>query len=255
MNDIKTLTIKFSVPQGKTLNQSVGSIMQGVMMEHISSAYATKLHEQGLNPYSQYSHFDRKTSTLTWTINALNSEACTKIIDELKQNLPTVIHLHKKQFNLAVKAKQITNETNYSTLAETYLTNECLVYKYSEFNFDTSTSFKNKGEYMIFPNQFLVLNSLLNRWNNFAQSEAIEEENLALNLAMQTYVSSYEMKLVPFYLERTKILAFKGKYILGLKTDTSLKNIIYLLTAYAKFAGVGIKTSVGMGATITKLLK
>lgn len=255
MNNIKSLNIKFSVPMGKTLNQAVGSIMQGVMMAYIDTNYASKLHEQGLNPYSQYSIFDRKTNTLSWTINALDDEAIEKIINKLIQDLPTVVYLKKKRLNLTLISKQITQETSYDKLAKTYLSKDCPVYRQIAYDFITSTSFKNKGEYMIFPNQFLLFNSLLNRWNNFAKQDAIEEQDLALNLAMQTYVANYEMKLIPFYLERTKIPAFKGKYILTVKNKTILKNIIYLLSAYAPFAGVGIKTSVGMGAVEAQIIK
>lgn len=255
MNNIKTLTINFSVPYGTLLNQSVGSIMQGVMMEHISTDYAGKLHEQGLNPYSQYSVFDRKKNILTWTLNTLNEEAGEKIIDVLMENLPTVIRLKKKQCNLTLISKQITNETNYEKLAAQYLNSDCPAFRRVDFKFITSTSFKNNHEYVIFPNQFLVMNSLLNRWNSFAGENAIVEQDLALNLAKQTLVADYNLKLVPFYLERTKIQAFKGEYSLYIKTDTMLKNIIYLLSAYAQFAGVGIKTSVGMGATSAQLAR
>ena len=50
---LKTLEIRFSLPSTVKLNQAIGSIMQGVLMERIDRDYATYLHKQNLRPYSQ----------------------------------------------------------------------------------------------------------------------------------------------------------------------------------------------------------
>ena len=54
------LTLKL---QGQTkLTQSAGSLFHGVIMELIGPAYAAKMHEEALRPYSQYIYVDKKAS-------------------------------------------------------------------------------------------------------------------------------------------------------------------------------------------------
>ena len=50
---IATLTMELEVPEGVFFSFQKSSLLQGVLMEHISPEYALKLHENGLKPYSQ----------------------------------------------------------------------------------------------------------------------------------------------------------------------------------------------------------
>lgn len=84
---LKTLEIKFALPSHIKLNQAIGSIMQGVLMERIDHDYATYLHKQNLRPYSQYIFFSKKQHCLIWRISTLNQQAHDEIILPLL-NLP-----------------------------------------------------------------------------------------------------------------------------------------------------------------------
>lgn len=64
---IATLTMELEVPEGVFFSFQKSSLLQGVLMEHISPEYALKLHENGLKPYSQ-SVIVKKGKTF-WQIN------------------------------------------------------------------------------------------------------------------------------------------------------------------------------------------
>ncbi len=249
MTFIKTLKITLKTPNNIILNQSIGSVMQGVLMDCINSDYASFLHQQSLHPYSQYCYFDKTNHLLHWTICALNTQAINEILLPLSE-IKTAIFLRKKRIYLNIINKNYDFNDSYENLAETYFQskNDCTDISYQ---FITSTGFKNNNSYVIFPTPQLIFNSLLRKWNTFAGKEILTQRGLSYDLAMQVYVKNYSLALVPFHLEGKAIPAFKGKYDLGISQKTMAKNIIYLLSKYASYSGIGIKTSIGMGATRT----
>ena len=61
-----------------TVNYRNSSNLQGVIMENIDTGYADFLHQQGLNPYSQYVH--KKEGKTYWCICTLDNESYEQII-------------------------------------------------------------------------------------------------------------------------------------------------------------------------------
>ena len=69
------------VIDNKTVNYRNSSNLQGVIMENIDEDYASMLHEQKYNPYSQY--ISNNEGTNTWVINSLNNESYEHVIQKL----------------------------------------------------------------------------------------------------------------------------------------------------------------------------
>lgn len=46
--------IELQLPEGTKLNQSMGSVMQGVLMEKTDPDWAEQMHQMEVRPYSQY---------------------------------------------------------------------------------------------------------------------------------------------------------------------------------------------------------
>ena len=253
MSELKTLELIIAAPEGVKFSQSAGSVLHGVLMQHIDSYYAEELHKNQLNPYSQYVYFDRERQQLLWRISALNKQAADEILSPMFL-LPEKIFLKQKNWELTVKGKNYISDTTYDDIAARYFTQECS-YNAVEYKFLTSCSFKSNGEYVIFPGQQLLMQSLVKKWNAFAASNKLDEQGIAEKLAQEMYVAGYNMSMNPFALEGTRIPAFRGVYRLGLKNNVMLKKIICMLSEFASFAGIGIKTSLGMGATVHKFVK
>ena len=62
---IQALEIKLAAPAAVKLPQSACSLLHGVLMEQIDSAYADFLHQNALRPYSQYLHFEKEKNAGT----------------------------------------------------------------------------------------------------------------------------------------------------------------------------------------------
>lgn len=112
--------------------------------------------------------------------------------------------------------------------------------------FVTPTSFRNQGIQELFPRPSLVFGSLLNRWNQFHPHTFPGERE---NEFDRLLVSRYELRteLLPF--SRYKIIGFTGNVEYRLPENLSAYSRLQVgvLTQYAPYAGVGYKTTMGMG--------
>ena len=77
----------------------------------------------------------------------------------------------------------------------------------------------------------------------------LEENNLEEHLAQAVKVTGYNLSLQQYSVGGAPIDAFKGRYRLLFRgTQSQNQNrIVALLAAYAEYAGIGVKTALGMG--------
>lgn len=116
---------------------------------------------------------------------------------------------------------------------------------YSEItlNFLSPTSFKQKQNLQPFPLPELVFDSLLRRWNYFAPPELYFPQ-----INWQGLVSAFDLKTHAFRFQGGAEIGCQGwvKYCFR---DQYQARIASILAQFAFYAGVGRKTSMGMGQT------
>lgn len=246
-NTIQTLDIELSVPSGIQINQAAGSLFHGVLMENIDSDYADFLHSQSVRPYSQYLRFNAKSHTLHWRITALNAQASHELLQPLIE-LPGHIYLRHKHLQLDIKAQHLSDKLTYKQMAQKYFYDSTSVKGIVKYTFLTSAGFKSSGEYLIFPAPPLIFNSLLRRFNAFSQTDFLDRKGIAGTLEREVEIADYNLHYSPFSVEGRKIPAFKGSYSLKISKNLMARRIITMLSEYATYCGIGIKTSLGMGA-------
>ena len=84
----------------KRLTSSIGSLLQGALMQHIDPAYGEVLHRSELQPYSQYISFG--ASGAIWTVQTLTEEAETQIVQPLLSGSFTSLRLEHKDLKLPI---------------------------------------------------------------------------------------------------------------------------------------------------------
>lgn len=113
-----------------------------------------------------------------------------------------------------------------------------------ELEFLTPTSFKQGKHIQPFPLLELVFNGLLRRWNKFAP------ENLHFSpVEWNGVVSAYELKTYAMKMEGGGEIGAEGRVKYRF-VDAEQAKIATVLAHFACFAGVGRKTTMGMGRTI-----
>ncbi len=243
--------ITLKTPPDIKINPSMGSLFQGVLMQHLTSEQAETLHRQGLRPYSQSVRYDHIKQQPVWTLTALNQQAWeTIILPILSTDTITIQH---RNCQIQLQEKTI-HQTTYQQLADHTFTN---LDQITAINIDllTPTTFKTNDRYAIYPEPKHIYQNLHCRWQAYAPRISLEQEHIIEQLADHTWITNYKLQMNRFHLEQHAIPAFSGTLRLALKGPDMLKRIAALLLQYANFSGIGIKTAIGMGCTQTHIIE
>lgn len=217
------------------------SNLQDVLMEQIDTDYAQELHQYSLNPYSQY--VVKEKDKIVWYICTVNEEAYENIIlplEELKQ-----ITIRRKEIttNVVGRSIEILEE---SELMKQFYEESCD--RYLNLQFCTPTAFKRDGKYVNYPDLRLVYGSLMRKYSAASEELDMYDEETLEELVRNSEIIRYRLQTMPFPLEKVQINGFVGNVCIKIKGTETLANYIRLLCRFGEYSGVGIKTSMGMGA-------
>ena len=118
--------------------------------------------------------------------------------------------------------------------------------------FRTASAFKSRGKYQVLPTSRLILQNLIQKWNGSFPDCPIEDED---GQGMEAMADGLLYRRFQLY-DRTYFL--KGNAVPGFVGTVTLENCLSgfhreladALLTFAGYAGVGIKTSLGMGGVI-----
>lgn len=233
--------LEIEISSDKELSHNMSSIFHGALMEYIDKEYCDYLHSCELNPYSQY--VVRKENVWYWVINTINNEAYKKIIEECVLKLDN-IYLSKKDIDVKFISKNLSMISKKSLIDNFYEKNYG---KYIELNFNTTTTFKKNGEFIIYPDVRCIYQSLMRKYDFSSMDQSLFGEETLEHLCEFTKIVQYNLRSSVFHMEGVKIPGFIGKIkfkISGNKTITSFANVLF---DFGIYSGIGAKTSLGMG--------
>lgn len=247
MEQIAKLSLALSPISDVKYNPSqvaaLGPMLQGFLMERVGGDYAATLHAMVFNPYSQYCTMEDNGDIL-WTVSALNSEAVSRIIEPLSSIEAVALKAAGQSFD--VKGKKMKSMGIDRLLDALKSEGEAK----HRIKFASPTAFKSRGEYVILPNSRLIFQNLLMHYGQvYAGSNEVEEETLAY-IADHSKVTAYNLRSRYFAhsrKEKTKIPAFAGELTLCISGSQPMQGLASMLLRFGEYAGVGIKTSMGMG--------
>lgn len=235
--------ISIMLEKNNCITYSKGSMFQGILMEQVDSSYGKFLHLDGLKPYSQSIHWE--TDKLVWEVNTLNDQASIELIEPLKAESFQKIEMKHDKLALKILEKQVVTDTYQDLVNRFYFSNGN---RRVNIQFITPTSFKQQGRYVFYPDTRLFFQSLMMKFDTFADNLSIYSEEVLEQLVDNTRIVGYNLKSVRFHLEGTSIPAFTGYMQVHINGPQQLVNLVHLLLRYGEYSGVGIKTAMGMGA-------
>ena len=239
---ISRLVVELKTLSKEKIDYNIGSALQGVLMKIIDTEYADKLHEQSLNPYSQY--FFKNKDKLYWIINTFTKEARENIIKPFLENRVDDFFIKYKSERFTYKIVDI-RDISYDDLQSNISNNKFESYIYVEFI--TPTSFKSSGEYKFIPDEKWIISSIYNKLKTFSKIEL--DEDIILSLIKNIRIVDYNLKSRRFNLEGVRIPSFMGNIKLSTrKCSYKEREYASLIFSLAPYYGIGIKTSIGMGA-------
>ena len=210
------------------------------LLSNVPSEYGDALHEQGTRPISQYVYHDGKNAQ--WVVNLLTDETAEAFSPILERAPGAQLH----QGTIAFGERDVSLIESAQCLIDRARTMPDL----NRFSFEllTPTAFKQGGRYAIFPQESLMLQSLVNRWGMCFPELPLDDPDAMQYILQGINIVDYRLHTLRHSLKQTKIPSFQGRVIIETRLPAPLLEIWKTLYAFAPYAGIGIKTALGMGA-------
>lgn len=209
--------------------------LYSALLRYLPKDLAAELHDSPARPISQYVWGNY------WVVSIMGTEACEKCetyLDRLEclfctpRNRKITLTLFRK---LAI---QDVTQLLYTELPQVL-----------ELSFLTPTAFKHKGEVQLLPTQRMLLQSLLRRWNDcFSDTCPIENAEDGLDaLAEGVVYRGVHIDTVQYAMKGQSMPGITGSILLSNRLKGEEGALLSALLHFATFAGIGIKTGLGMG--------
>lgn len=209
------------------------------LLEQLPNEDADWLHGIGSGTVSQYLRFSKEEQCCKWTVNLLSDETGS-LLSPILEKLPEV-QIENQHF-------PITERTSFAITSEEIITKgRRLTQSRTSLRFLTPTAFKQSGRYTIFPQEKLILQSLFARWNEVFPEYPLNDEDAFQALLSGIHITDYKLKTSRFLLKGVKIPGFLGSCTLDAKLPLPLLELWNTLLLFSNYAGIGIKTGLGMG--------
>lgn len=211
------------------------------LLNGISEEYGDELHQEGEKPVSQYIYFDKDSGTYIWAVNLLSYDANSAFSPILKDTLSVLIGdetvtAEKIAFVSYASAEEFIKESRKRELPVRL---DLIVH--------STLSFKQNGNYCIYPQIDLMIHSLVSKWNTAFPEYVIDDEDAVLALVNGLYISGYALHTNRFSIKGTGIPGCVGKLQINSKLSAPIFELWKSLICFGAFSGAGIKTTLGMG--------
>lgn len=246
MDRVASLTLRLSVPADRELTPAyaLGPSLQGFLMETIDPEVAGSLHGLDFNPYSQRCFLSE--GTLVWRITTFSSHIEKAVITPLLNLDSDSISLRYGGGLELLIIDRTLEATDPSAWTRAFY--QEAPPQRSIVEFLTPTAFRSGGKYVFQCDLRLLFQNLAMRYSTLEEGDKEVDEDLIGELAAHTDIASYSLRSQYYPLKGSKIPAFMGKVTLRHGGPQTLRAFTSLLLAFGNWSGVGIKTSMGMGA-------
>lgn len=241
---ITQFTMLLDTVSGHPLYSDSAYRLYAYLLEQLNPDDALWLHETGNRAISQSLLFDRGNDRYIWEINLL-SDAVTAVLRPVLEELREV-RIENQVFTVTDREKQ--EVTLDLLLQQGREAGE----KRTRLSFDTLTSFKQSGRYVIFPQERLILQSLFMRWNEVFPMCPLEDEDAFNAMLAGIHIVDYQLRSSRFFLKGVRIPGYTGYCVMEAKLALPLLELWNTLMVFANYAGIGIKTGLGMGRVRTQ---
>ncbi|MDO4296707.1 MAG: CRISPR system precrRNA processing endoribonuclease RAMP protein Cas6 [bacterium] len=234
--------LKIRLEKEANLSYQMGSLFQGALMELLSEELGELLHRPERHAYAQ--HLEYSDGRWYWVITTMAEELRRGIILEGLM-LRSSISIKKNEMEIKFEEKQLM-ELPLEQLSRRMYEGDAS--RYLQLSFLTPTAFKINGSYVFHPDVRAMYISLMNRYAAMDPTQDMRDEDALEELVKATQIVRYNLKSTRFFLESTSVPSFVGSLTLRFGGTQTMCRFADFLFHVGEYSGIGIKTSMGMGA-------
>jgi CRISPR-associated endoribonuclease Cas6 len=244
---LQKICVKCSYAGGLNASYNWGSLMHGVLIELLPGVIAEDLHDNSLRPFSQYI-VPVSDGMVEWHIGAWDDV----VSDAIAKALMSLMKIEIKHKDITLNVQDV----NRSILTEKEFISRFFANaspsRYYNLDFVTPCTHKSGGEYVLFPSAGLIVQSLYMRFCAFSQEVSIDDPEVLEHLCEHTSIVYYSLRSARYSFKERKIRGYIGRVTLAIRGPEQIARLVGMLLSFAEYAGVGIKTSLGMGGCKVK---
>ena len=264
---LSSFLIELETLEPITLNGYGGEAIHGLFFEilrNYSKKVAEYIHNENKKskPFSLSGVLEKKVKTEGKLFLDSGEDASFRISILEEKLIPDTLAAFGKVLNLKAKlplanGRIVIKKINYQESSNPWIKSSLYPKLFEEaklnekikLRFLSPTSFRIKGKQCTLPEPSLIFSSLVDRWNSFS---GIRFSKDFLEKLDRVYPSQFELRSELIQFSNYKIIGFKGmvEYRFGKEFTSEEKRVINTLADFAFYAGVGYKTTMGMGQTM-----
>lgn len=211
------------------------------LLSQIPEHEGDRLHEQGMRPISQYLWNNLQTRENWWTVNLLNDEAVECFLPVLEKKESAQLHQRSIEFT-SCEVERIEDAHVFVRRAQ-----KLSLENRFPLELLTPTSFRQEGRYAIFPQESLILQSLIARWGMCFPEMPLDDPDAMQAMLRGLHIVDYRLQTLRHPLKQTRIPSFIGRVVLEARLPAPLMEVFKTLYCFAPYSGLGVKTALGMG--------
>ncbi len=217
--------------------------LYAALMERTPQAFAQKMHQDGPSPLSQY--LDIRDGRILWNATLLGGEAREYLGPLLQAERCYPLKKEKLQLRSVGWTREEVDspeELFFRAAASTGI---------HALDVRTPAAFKSRGDYQILPDPRLILQNLMKKWNACFPDCPIEDadgEGLEA-MAAGLFCRRYRLRDRAYRIKGRTVPGFVGEMTLENKLTGFHRQLADALLIFAGYAGIGVKTTLGMGGT------
>ena len=213
------------------------------LLNQIPEEYADAVHENSDSVLNHGIYLDRTQDRHIWKINLMNEDAARLFDEVLTEKISVTLGSSEVSAErIAVKeilsAEDIILDSVKSNAERTR----------TVLHFLTPTAFKQRGKYRILPDERLILQSLISRWNLCCPDYPLMDEDAFSFLENGLSIVNYRLSSARYSLKNARIPGFCGDIVIESHLPEAMEEIWQILVNFSSYCGIGIKTSLGMGS-------
>lgn len=227
---------------GEPLPAAYAYKLYGWLMEQLPPDMGDALHEDGCRPIGQYLRYEKSKQGMVWAVSLLD-DGVQKAVGNVLTGL-SKIELHDTTILL-----EKLSEKSMSGPAELAAQGRSCQSRRTKIWLQSPCAFKQNGRYAIYPQETLILHSLLSRWNSLFPECPLQDSDAEQAILQGLHIIDYNLRTQRYPLKGSWVPGCQGSITLEARLALPLQELWNTLLALAPYCGLGVKTALGMGGT------
>ena len=232
---------QFAITGEKSLRSSDAYKFYSWLLQTLPDSFCDHLHQQSQTPIAQHLYFGPAIDRPVWTVSLLGLEV-EQLVSPILDSI-SCVNLHTDAFEVQCLS-QTKIDSIQALLSEAGSMNAS---RRTTFQLCSPTSFKQNDRYTLFPQERLILQSLISKWDELFPEYPLDDPDARQMLESGIRISDYRLRSSRYALKGVKIPGFVGEITLDTRLSAPMQQLWNSLCLLAPYTGIGIKTALGMG--------